>query len=102
MFRTLIEGRWVNLLKEISLIVSINILGDFWVGSFGGFIEAIDDFANFTGCESGFVGFGIEGDKQNADFVSQLVNDPIARTFAFLNVTVFGTDFENGIVVPEI
>jgi len=43
---------------------------DFWVGSFGGLIKAIDDFANFTGCKSGFVGFRIEGDKQNADFVS--------------------------------
>ncbi|MGV0029183.1 hypothetical protein [Phormidesmis priestleyi] len=68
---------------------------DFWVGGFGGLIEAIDDLANFTGCESSFVGFGVEGDKQNADFVFQLVNDSIARTFAFLNVAVFDSNFEN-------
>jgi len=63
---------------------------------FGGFIEAINNFANFTSWESSFIGFGIERDKQNADVVSQLVNDPIARTFAFLNVAIFDADFENG------
>jgi hypothetical protein len=36
-------------------------------------------------------------DKENADFFSQLINDPIAWTFSFLNVAVFDADFENGV-----
>jgi hypothetical protein len=61
------------------------------------FIEGINYGTNFAGGEAAFVGFRINGYEQNDNVISPLVNNSVACTFPFLNVTVFDTNFKDGV-----
>lgn len=57
--------------------------------------KVINDLTNSIGWNIGFVRFRVDHDEQNAGVVFELVDDSVAATFAFLDVTIFETSFKD-------